>query len=159
MNVRIVVADEREANFFDASRPNAPLIERGSLHNAAAGLKDQDLESDRAGRRYGGTSGVSHGGGLGQSHHHGVNGERSSEAHELTVFAKEIAKQIEAGRTRNEFDRFVLVAGPKMLGLLRKSLPLQASNMLAGEVSKDLVHEAPAVILKTIPREAFGQVQ
>jgi protein required for attachment to host cells len=155
MNVRIVVADERQASFFDAVTPKSPMTERGSLHNERGGKRDIDLESDRPGRRYGGTNGVSHGGSGVEGHHHGVTGEKSTVQHELTLFAKEVARRIETDRARNEFDRLVLVAGPKMLGLLRQSLSNPTQSMLAGEISKDILRHGPDVILKAVPIEAF----
>lgn len=157
MNVRIVVADERQANFFDAVTPKAPLTARGSLINESGGKKDIELETDRAGRRYGGTNGVSHGSGPVQGHHHGVNGERSTEQHDLTIFAKEVARRIDAGRARNEFDKLVLVAAPKMLGLLRQSLPTPSQSLLAEAISKDIVHQGPDAVLRLIPADTFFQ--
>lgn len=157
MNVRIVVADERQANFFDAVTPRSPLTARGSLVNESGGKKDIDLESDRPGRRYGGANGVSHGSGHAQGHHHGVNGERSTEQHDLTIFAKEVAKRIDAGRARNEFDKLVLVAAPKMLGLLRQSLPTQSQSLLASTISKDIVNQGPDAVLRLIPADMFFQ--
>jgi protein required for attachment to host cells len=149
MNVRIVVADERQASFFDAVTPKSPLAERGSLHNERTGKRDIELETDRPGRRAGGT-----GGGV-EGHHHGVTGEKSTVQHELTLFAKEVARKIETDRSRNEFDRLVLMAGPKMLGLLRQSLSSPTQSMLAGEISKDILRHGTDVILKSIPIEAF----
>jgi len=157
MNVRIVVADERQANFFDAVTPKAPLTARGSLINESGGKKDIELETDRPGRRYGGTNGVSHGSGQVQGHHHGVNGERSTEQHDLTIFAKEVARRIDAGRARNEFDKLVLVAAPKMLGLLRQSLPTPSQSLLAEAISKDIVHQGPDAVLRLIPADMFFQ--
>jgi protein required for attachment to host cells len=108
------------------------------------------MESDRPGRRFGGT-----GVGGTEGHHHGVTGEKSTVLHELTLFAKEVARKIETDRARNEFDRLVLMAGPKMLGLLRQSLSSPTQSMLAGEISKDILRQGPEVILKAVPIEAF----
>nr|WP_298717487.1 host attachment protein [uncultured Steroidobacter sp.] len=155
MNVRIVVADERQASFYDAVTPRSPMIERGSLHNERSGKRDIELETDRPGRRFGGTNGVGHGIGGIEGHHHGVTGEKSTVRHELTLFAKEVARKIETDRARNEFDRLVLVAGPKMLGLLRQALSGPTHSMLAGEISKDILRQGPDVILKAVPIEAF----
>lgn len=152
-NVRIVVADERQASFFDAVTPKSPLTERGSLHNERGGKRDIELETDRPGRRAGGTGGV--GGGGMEGNHHGVTGEKSTVQHELTLFAKEVARRIETDRARNQFDRLVLVAGPKMLGLLRQSLSTPTQSMLAGEISKDILRQGPEVIMKVVPIEAF----
>lgn len=145
MNVRVVVADSRQANFFDAGKPAGPWTQRGSLHNEAAGMKDIDLETDREGRRFGGTAG----------HHHGVNGERSTERHELTSFAREVAQNIEAARVAHEFDRLVIVAGPRMLGLLREELPQPCREALAAEVAKDLSAQDVAALRDAVPREVF----
>ena len=155
MNVRIVVADERQAQFFDAVTPKAPLTARGMVVNEAGAKRDSDLETDRPGRRYGGMNGASNGGGHAQGHHHGVNGERSTWQHDLTLFTKEVAKRIDADRTRNEFDKLVLMAGPKVLGLLRQSLTTPTQSLVASEISKDLLHQGPEVILKAVPVDVF----
>ena len=157
MNVRIVVADERQANFFDASRPDSPLTLRGSVENETGAMRDRDLETDRAGRRFGGASGVGHGSGQTQGHHHGVDGERSTEQHELTLFAKKVAQQIDMDRINHEFDKLVIVAPPKMLGLLRQSLPGPTQSLLAGEIAKDLLRHPHDAIWANVPRDAFFQ--
>ena len=147
MNVRIVVADERHANFYDALSPQSPLTARGSLTNDKSGLRDIELETDRPGSRTGGSAG--------EGQHHGVTGEKSTAQHELTMFAKQVAKRIDADRAQNQFDRLVIVAGPKMLGLLRQSLPTPTQSLIAGEIAKDIIHQSQDVILKAIPAEAF----
>jgi protein required for attachment to host cells len=158
MNLRIIVADERQANFFDTTALNAPLSSQGSMHNPTAGRKDRELETDREGRRFGGTAGVKHAGGAAQSHHHGVDGERSTEQHELTLFAKEVAQRIEAGRVNHEFEKLVLVAPPKMLGLLRQSLPATSQALLAASISKDILHQGPDAIREAVPSEVFSEL-
>jgi protein required for attachment to host cells len=145
MNVRVVVADEREASFFDLASAQAPPQARGALLNDAAGLKDRDLESDRPGRRFGGTHG----------NRHAVDGERSTERHESEQFAREVARTLDGARVRNEFDRLVLIAAPRMLGLLREALPDTCRAVIAAEVSKELVHQNADTIRDAIPREAF----
>lgn len=145
MNVRIVVADEREAAFFDASRPGAVLA-RGSLRNAVAGLKDSDLESDREGRRFGGAG-----------QRHGVDGERSTERHEMTNFAREVARKIDEDRLARVFDKLFIVAGPRMLGLLRQELPQRCRDVVAGEIAKDLMRQDPQMIRDVVPREVFWE--
>lgn len=149
MNLRIVVTDEREASFFDTSKLIGPLTARGSLQNGAAGLKDSDLETDRPGRRHNGSAGVSHG------HSHGVDGERSTERHDVELFAKAVAQRIEADRIKNNFDKLLLIAPPKMLGLLRQSLSTPTRALVAGEVSKDLKRHGEDAILREIPDDTF----
>jgi protein required for attachment to host cells len=155
MNIRVVVADERRATFFDVTRPGNGLHEAGSVENPSGRLKDTDLETDRAGRRHGGAQSVGNGQGPTHGHHHGVDGERSTVMHDLTLFAKEVGRRIEADRIGHKFDKLVIVAAPKMLGLLRQSIPAPVQSMLAGEVPKDLINQGPQAILNAIPRDAF----
>jgi protein required for attachment to host cells len=122
------------------------------MYNPVAGLKDQDLETDREGRHQGGMASN------GQMHHHGVDGERSTKRHELTQFAKEVGLRVEASRVNHEFEKLILVAPPKMLGLLRQSLSEPARTLLAAEVAKDIVHQGPNAIREVVPREAFSQL-
>ena len=145
MNVRVVVADERDANFFDVATPQADPQARGSLHNDAA-RPDRDLETDRPGRRLSGSD---------NNNRHAVDGERSTERHEMELFALEVARTIDGARTRHEFDRLVLIAAPRMLGLLREALPAACRSVVAGEISKDFVHHDLATIRDAIPRAAF----
>lgn len=144
MNVRVVVADERDANFFDIAKLRAPPEARGSLHNDAA-RPDRELETDRPGRRFGGTDG----------NRHAVDGERSTERHESEQFAKAVARTLDAARTRQEFDRLVLIAAPRMLGLLRDALPEPCRSVVAAEIAKDLVNHDIEAIREAVPREAF----
>ena len=149
MNLRIVVTDEREARFFDTSKLVGPLAGRGSVHNGAAGLKDSDLETDRPGRRHNGAAGAM------RSNSHGFDGDRSTEQHDIELFAKAVAHKIDADRARKDFDKLLLIAPPKMLGLLRQSLSAPARALVAGEVSKDLKHSDEKAILGAIPDDAF----
>ena len=145
MNVRIVVADARRAHFFDLSRLTGPLVEGELMVNEYAGLKDTDLETDRPGRRFGGTSG----------HHHGVDGERSTERHEVANFARRVAERIDAARQGAEFEKLAIVAGPRMLGLLRNELPQSCRNVVVAEVPKDLRDQDRNAIQGTVPADAF----
>jgi protein required for attachment to host cells len=144
MNVRVVVADERNANFFDLAQLNAPAEARGSIHNDSA-RPDRELETDRPGRRFGGVDG----------NRHGVDGERSTERHESEQFAKAVARTLDGARTRQEFDRLVLIAAPRMLGLLRDALPQPCRSIVAAEVAKELINHDIDAIREAVPREVF----
>lgn len=58
--------------------------------------------------------------------------------HEAKVFARQLARRLEAALHRREFQRLVLVAPPELMGLLRKSLSPQVSAVIADEITKDL---------------------
>jgi protein required for attachment to host cells len=145
MNVRVLVADEREVNFFDAKSAVAPLQMCGTMVNESATLRDRELETDRGGSSMN----------RGAPGKHGIDGERSSKRHFMELFARNVARAVDDARARNEFDRLVIVAGPRMLGLLRDALPESTRSIVAAEIPKDFVHADPSVIRDVVPREAF----
>ncbi|MFK7878269.1 host attachment protein [Roseobacter sp.] len=53
-------------------------------------------------------------------------------------FAKEVIDGLSEACRRKRFDRFVLIAGPHMMGLLRAHLKGPLSAVLIGEIPKDL---------------------
>jgi len=144
ITVRVVVADERDATFFDLTRPQAPLEARGSLHNDSA-RPDRELETDRPGRRFGGTHG----------NRHAVDGERSTQRHETELFAKQVCQALDGARTRHEFDRLVIIAAPRMLGMLREALPAPCQAVVAAEVAKAFSLDQIDSIRDAVPRDAF----
>lgn len=145
---RVVVADERGAVFLDATGLNAPLQVRSTLLNDNAGLKNRDLESDKAGR---GNDSSGRG-------RHGVDGERSTRRHLLELFARQVATQVDEARKRNEFNKLVLVAGPRLLGLLREGLPVPSRALVVAEIDKDLAYQDLDAIRAAVPMAAFARL-
>jgi protein required for attachment to host cells len=145
MKLRIVVADESEAHLLAMDGPRSRLQRLSKLENEAARLHERDLESDRPGRSYD-RMGVSR---------HSVGGEHNAQRHQLERFAKQVADEVERGRIEHAFDRLVLIAGPRMLGLLREALPEASRSAVVAEVAKDLVHGDAEAIRSHIPPEAL----
>lgn len=152
MRVRIVVADQSEARFYDAEQRDSQLRLVGTLSDPQAHLHDRDLKSDRPGRVYDHASGS---GRRGATAHHATGGERSPRKHEAGTFARRIAEQVQAAYRQNEFDRLILMAAPGFLGLLRQALPASLTAIVAAEIGKDLVHEAAMAVAAHMPAEAF----
>jgi protein required for attachment to host cells len=155
MIVRIVVANEGEARFYDASRHDAPLTEGGHLENPSARLHDRDLKSDRPGRVF--HSALSSAGRRGAVAHHGVGGESGPRRHEAGLFAKRVVEELEMARREGRFERLVLIAAPAFLGHLREALPKSLRTSLAAEVDKDLVRQPEEAIQAHLPPAAFRQ--
>lgn len=153
MRIRVVVASEAEAAFYDlSSRLGAPRF-IGRLSDPLARLHDRDFKSDRPGVFDRAAPG---GGRRGAVARHGTGGERRPRRHEAELFARTIAEQLEQARARHEFDRLVVVAAPGFLGMLRRALPAALRAQVAAEVRKDLVHEQPAAMGAHIPPEVFS---
>ena len=156
MRIRIVVANQAEAAFYDLdSRSGEPKFAT-RLTDPVAHLHDRDLKSDRPGRFF------DHGplghGRRGATAHHGTGGERTPRKHETEVFARQVAEQLEQARRAAEFDRLVVMAAPTFLGVLRKVLPDAVRLQVAAEVNKDLVSEPPASVRAHIPEEVLREL-
>jgi len=145
MKMRILVADQRMANFFETDGMRAPLNWISKLENEGGRLQDRDLETDRPGRAFDSV-------GAGR---HAVDGERSTKRQQQVRFAKRMAQEIETARQDQAFDRLVVMAGPRMLGLIREALPELSRTFIAAEVPKDLAHLDARAIRKLIPPDAF----
>jgi len=137
MRIRVLVADQSEARFYDLGPHNA-LNLVGSLTDPLAHLHDRDLKSDRPGRKFDHAPLTA--GRRGATAHHAAGGERSPRRHEAESFARRIAAELEQARQRGEFERLIVMSGPPFLGLLREAMPESIRATLAAEVSKDLLH-------------------
>ncbi len=156
MRIRIVVANQAEAAFYDLeSRTGEPKFAT-RLSDPLAHLHDRDLKSDRPGQ-FSDHAPLA-GGRRGATAHHGTGGERSPRKHEAVLFAGRIAEQLEHARRNAEFDRLVVMAAPAFLGLLRKAMPSSVQSHVAAEVGKDLVNEPEASVRAHIPPDVFSEL-
>jgi protein required for attachment to host cells len=153
MRLRIVVADQSEARFYDLEHAEAPLQLAGHLSDPKARLHDRDLNSDRPGRVF--DRAADAGRRRGASAHHSTASERSPRKREAQLFARQIAEHLEHARREGQFDRVVLVAGPRFLGALRAALPASALSAVLATVAKDLVHGSEQVVREHLPAEAL----
>jgi protein required for attachment to host cells len=153
VRVRIVVADESEARFYDIGGPRARLQLAGRVECPAARLHDRDLKSDRPGRVFDRAPAAT--GRRGAVGHHGTGGERRPRKQEAQRFARQIVRTLEEARREDRFDRLVLMAGPPFLGTLRAALRKSVRATLVAEVAKDLVHQTEREVRTHLPREIF----
>jgi protein required for attachment to host cells len=153
MTVRIVVADQSAARFYDVERIGAPLRFFDELSDAKARLHDRDFKSDRPGRVFDHAPPAT--GRRGSVAHHATGGERSPRKHETQLFARRIAAVLQAAQRDGQFQALVLMAAPAFLGALRAALPKTLSTVITAEVPKDLVHEAESAVVMHLSPSAF----
>lgn len=156
MRVRIVVADQSEARFYDTGSLAAALQLTGTLTDPKAHLHERDLVSDRPGRVF--DHAVPPAGRRGAVAHHSTGSERSAREHAAVSFARQVAQALEVATREHHVDRIVLMAAPAFLGLLREALPRAVKKVLVAEVHKDLVHQSDEVVREHLPREAFKEL-
>lgn len=153
MRVRIIVADQSEARFFDLEHHDEELRPAGHLSDPAAHLHDRDLKSDRPGRKF--DRAPLHSGRRGATAHHGVGAEHKPRVHEAESFARRIGEELLTAQRTHQFDRLVVMAPPAFLGILRQTLPGAVRKAISAEIAKDLVHEAPSAVRTYLPAETF----
>ena len=141
MKIWIVVADEREALFYDAKGRHGPFELVSRIRNPVT-APGRDIESDRPGRQMGSAAG---------GPRHALDGDRSAHRTAQARFAKRVAAEIERGRAARRFERFVIISGPRMLGLIRGALTAPSRATLAGEVTKDLAHQGEQALDRRLP--------
>ena len=108
----VVVADQSKARIFTTEEPRGPLLELASLDNPYGREQEQALQSDRPGRSFDSK---------GQGRH--AMGSPVDPSEQETVrFARRIADHLEGACNDGRCSSLLLVAGPHLLGVLRKQL-------------------------------------
>jgi len=152
VRVRIVVADESEARFYDAQSLKGPLHLAARITDPNARLHDRDLVTDRPGRKF---DHAPPGTRRGAVPRHAAGGEESPRKHEALVFARRVAEELDQASRNDGFDRIVVVAAPQFLGLLRSELRNSLRSKVIAEIPKDIVHQAESAVLEQLPEDAF----
>lgn len=129
----VVVADSSRANIYLRPQRNSPLKEIASFDDPQARLREQDLTSDLPGR-------ASARNGASRDR---VDSDFSAKAHERETFARQICGTVEHARSCGEFDELILIAPPRVLGLMREVLSRPTLGRVSREIPKNLVQMPP----------------
>jgi protein required for attachment to host cells len=121
-NTWIVAADASRARVLQVAGPQR-LVEVDNLLNPDGRLEDREINTDARGRFSGG--------------HTGEDDVGAAE-HRTELFAKRLGDYLDKARTEHRYDELVLVAPPKFLGMVRKSLGREVEKLVADQVPKDL---------------------
>lgn len=142
--LRIVVADQAQAIFYDSTSLRAAPREVARISDPAARLHDRDLVSDRPGRSYESVGGA----------RHAIEREDGPRHRESVRFARRIARRLDAARRKDEFEQLIVVAGPPFLGLVREELSRPTRARVVHEIRKDLVHSPVEALRRHLPASA-----
>jgi protein required for attachment to host cells len=142
--IRIVVADQAEAIFYDTASLQAQPQEVAHISDPVAHLHDRDLVSDRPGRSYESVGGQ----------RHAIERENDPRYLEAVRFAKRISRRLDEARRKGEFDELIVVAGPPFLGLMRGELSRPTRQRVVHEIRKDLVHSPVESLRRHLPQSA-----
>jgi protein required for attachment to host cells len=136
----VLVADGRRASIYRNDGPGRGL-EAIPGHRYETELHaDRELRTDKPGRSFESADGS----------RHAMSPPTDYHRQEKERFAERIAGKIETAALKGEFDRLVVVAEPKALGVLRGALGAHAKAKLVGEVDKDLTEQPVDQIAKRL---------
>ena len=142
--IRIVVADQAEAIFYDAPSLDARPHEVCRISDPIARQHDRDLASDRPGRSYESVGGA----------RHAIERENDPRWQEAVRFARRISCRLDDALQKGEFEELIVVAGPPFLGLMRSELSRPARERVVHEIRKDLVHGPVEALRRHLPASA-----
>jgi protein required for attachment to host cells len=142
--IRIVVADQAEAIFYDTPSLQAQPKEVAHISDPLAHLHDRDFSSDRPGRSYESVGGQ----------RHAIEREDDPRQREAVRFAKRISRRLDEARRKGEYDELIVVAGPPFLGLMRKEMSRPTRERVVHEIRKDLVHSPVESLRRHLPESA-----
>jgi protein required for attachment to host cells len=142
MSICVVVADSSRARILLAEIEHSSLIDYRDFIHSESRLREQDLVTD-------GTGTEVDSGGYGK---HSMGHENAAHQKHAETFANELCGEIDKLRRNRDLHKIYLVASPKFLGLLRSSISKQCTELLVGEINKDLVTHSIEDIRSHLPK-------
>jgi protein required for attachment to host cells len=130
----ILVAHRAGAVMYASHGRGLPLTRVAEIENPDGRLKPGDVETDRPGRAFDRVGGG----------RHSMSVEEGVPEHLARAFVQQLVERLERGRLEHAFERFALIAPPKLLGLLRAALPDALRSLLVAALAKDLARSDSA---------------
>lgn len=145
--IRVVVADQAEAIFYDMSSLNTRPVEVARLSDPSARRPTWELSAHqgRPGRTYESVGGQRH-----------AVGDQPPDLRrqQAATFARTIAQKLDADRRERGFQQLIVVASAPFRSMLRSELTAGIKACIVYEVPKDLVHSRPEVLRDYLPASA-----
>lgn len=135
-----MVAHDAGARVFENDGPGKGLQLIEEIDHPEGRERDQDINADRPGRSFRKNSADPRRAAMSRS-----EGPRERV---VSDFARAMAEKLKQGRVENQYERLVLVAPPRFLGLLRSSLDGPTAQLLVGSLNKDLASTKQAELIE-----------
>ena len=145
-SIWIVVADAGAARIFGTEEPTGPITEIESMAHPEGRMTARELTSDLPGRAFDSA---------GQGRH-AMESEVGPRKQAAIDFAHLLARRLDKARVQREAERFVLVAPPAFLGLMRKALTTEVKRLVVLELDRDLVKLSAKEIRERLPEQLHG---
>jgi len=126
----VINTNSNTCKIYHYKKSPAELTLLKELTHPESRLKSENLTADKPGKYRSDTAGSG-----------GAFTQRTDPKEiEIENFSREIAKEIDLGRVRNDFEKLILIAPPHMTGLLFQHLNKHAKDLIVNHIQKDLQH-------------------
>jgi protein required for attachment to host cells len=129
--VWILVCDAAHARLFEIRNDDPTWHAVGTFDHAESRSKASELVGDHSGQRSSEGRGV---------HHNALAPASSPKEVQKGHFGHSLATMLDQAMRSRRFDRWVLVAPPHFLGLVKNELTVELEKHLLATVDKDLIH-------------------
>jgi protein required for attachment to host cells len=138
--LHVLVADSKIVRVFESEADETVLRELATFHNVDAAAHERDLTADRPGSALNTAAGV----------HQSYEPKLSAWRHTLQRWIKMLGPQLQALLAAQRSEGVVLVAAPRLLPLLRASLPPKTRALIGAELPRDLAKQPIDVLSKRL---------
>ncbi|MFZ9595050.1 MAG: host attachment protein [Bdellovibrionia bacterium] len=128
-----LVAERSQVRIYQ-QREDQPFSFLTRLENPLARMTESELVSDRPGRGFGNTGKTSAGK---RTQRHGYDNEVSQHTHVVLQFTRRVATFLKQSAQHNEYTELIVLAEPRLLGLLRRALP----DSVRARITHEIPHE------------------
>ena len=125
----ILSANRSSASLFESNWPGKSMRRLQDIPHPQGRMQNKDIDTDKPGRVF-----DSFGEGR-----HSTSPKQEPTEHIAQQFALELAEMLNKGRLTNAYDKLVLIAEPKFLGVLRAALDKNTELLITQTVNKNLV--------------------
>ena len=125
----ILSANRSSASLFESDWPGKSMRRIQDIPHPQGRMQNKDIDTDKPGRVFDS---------FGQGRH-STSPKQEPTEHIAQQFAQDLAEMLNKGRLTNAYDKLVLIAEPKFLGVLRAALDKNTELLITQTVNKNLV--------------------
>lgn len=125
----ILTANRSGASLFESDWPGKSMRRLQDIPHPQGRKQNREIDSDKPGRSFDSV-------GLGR---HSMSSEQGPTEHIAQQFALDLAEKLNSGRVNHSYDKLVLIAEPKFLGILRDALDKNTASLVVQTVNKELL--------------------
>ena len=125
----ILSANRSSASLFESDWPGNSMRRLQDIPHPQGRMQNKDIDTDKPGRVFDS---------FGQGRH-STSPKQEPTEHIAQQFAFDLAELLNKGRLTNAYDKLVLIAEPKFLGILRAALDKNTATLVVQSVNKELL--------------------